>query len=425
MITGRPRLWLCASVLLLASQLAATFPIDGYEQTGIRRLDYAARVASGEMPGPRLPAGALLGTDQIDIRLRGDAGRLPALDQPLSDALAALLGEGAPDYGLALLDLTDPNTPVYAAHREDYRQNVGSVGKLLAAVGLFHALADAYPGDNIARQRALRETYLVADRFSHSDHHKITLFDPESGELQRRPMRDGDSATLYEYLDWTLSVSSNSAAAMVMRDAMMLRELGIDYPLAAADVDEFFDSRSRQKLTQLFQRTFWEPVSENGLSLSSLRQGSFFTREGKRLVNGGGLSYASPRSLAQLVLLMEQGRLVDEWSSRTLKKLLYLTERRIRYASAPALSDAAVYFKSGSLYSCREEEGFRCGAYRGNVKNYMNSVAIIEDGSTTPALHYAVVVISNVLRENSAVAHQSLAGRIHELMKARYQSVAQ
>jgi hypothetical protein len=122
---------------------------------------------------------------------------------------------------------------------------------------------------------------------------------------------------------------------------------------------------------------------------------------------------------------MEQGRLVDEWSSRTLKKLLYLTERRIRYASAPALSDAAVYFKSGSLYSCREEEGFRCGAYRGNVKNYMNSVAIIEDSSTSPALHYAVVVISNVLRENSAVAHQSLAGRIHELVKARHQPVAQ
>jgi hypothetical protein len=425
MIAGQARLWLCTSLLLLASQLAVAFPIDGYEETGIRRLDYAARVASGEMPGPRLPAGALLGTDQVDTRLRGNAGTLPAMDQPLSEALAALLGEQAPDYGLALLDLTDPNTPVYAAHREDYRQNVGSVGKLVAAVGLFQALADAYPGDNIARQRVLRETYLEADRFSHSDHHKITLFDPVSGELQRRPMQDGDSATLYEYLDWTLSVSSNSAAAMVMRDAMMLRELGVDYPLAAAEVDGFFDGRSRPQLTALFQRTFWEPVSENGLSLSSLRQGSFFTRGGKQLVNGGGLSYATPRSLAQLVLLMEQGRLVDEWSSRTLKTLLYLTERRIRYASAPALNDAAVYFKSGSLYSCREEEGFRCGAYRGNVKNYMNSVAIVEDFSTTPALHYAVVVVSNVLRENAAVAHQSLAGRIHALMKARHQRLVQ
>jgi hypothetical protein len=60
---------------------------------------------------------------------------------------------------------------------------------------------------------------------------------------------------------------------------------------------------------------------------------------------------------------MEQGRLVDEWSSRQIKRLLYMTERRIRYAYAPVLHDAAVYFKSGSLYSCQKEEGFKCGKY--------------------------------------------------------------
>ncbi len=237
-------------------------------------------------------------------------------------------------------------------------------------------------------------------------------------------MRDGDAASLYEYLDWTLSVSSNSAAAMVMRDAMMLRELGVEYPLPLESIDGFFDSRPRPERTTLFKRSFWQPVSDNGLSLSDLRQGSFFTREGKRLVDGGGLSYATPRSLAQLVLLMEQGRLVDAWSSRVLKRLLYLTERRIRYASAPALSDSAVYFKSGSLYSCRAEAGFSCGAYRGNVKNFMNSVAIVEDDSTEPPLHYAVALVSNVLRENSAVAHQALAGQIHELIKARHRAAA-
>ncbi len=127
----------------------------------------------------------------------------------------------------------------------------------------------------------------------------------------------------------------------------------------------------------------------------------------------------------ELLLLLEQGRLVDEWSSRSLKRLLYLTERRIRYASSPALAQAAVYFKSGSLYSCREEEGFRCGAYRGNVKNHMNSVAIIEDASTDPPLRYAVSLVSNVLRENSAAAHQALAGQIHQLIKMRHQRAAQ
>ena len=83
-------------------------------------------------------------------------------------------------------------------------------------------------------------------------------------------------------------------------------------------------------------------------------------------------------------------------------------------------SMAAVYFKSGSLYSCKQEEGFQCGAYRGNVRNYMNSVAIIEQQVGETKLHYAVTLISNVLRENSAVMHQSLGTQLHELIKARH-----
>ena len=78
------------------------------------------------------------------------------------------------------------------------------------------------------------------------------------------------------------------------------------------------------------------------------------------------------------LLRMEQGRLVDEWSSREIKRLMYVTERRIRYAVVARARDAAVYFKSGSLYECAPEPGFTCGQYMGNVKNYMNSIAIIE-----------------------------------------------
>jgi hypothetical protein len=116
---------------------------------------------------------------------------------------------------------------------------------------------------------------------------------------------------------------------------------------------------------------------------------------------------------------MEQGRLVDEWSSRQLKRLLYMTERRIRYASAPALKDAAVYFKSGSLYSCQPEEGFKCGKYKGNKVNYMNSVAIVEQEVEGKKLHYVVIVISNVLRKNSAVEHQALGTEMHRMIKQR------
>ena len=172
--------------------------------------------------------------------------------------------------------------------------------------------------------------------------------------------------------------------------------------------------------TRLFQETFWAPVTANGMSLDQIRQGSFFTREGKRQVAGGGLSYASARSLMEFLLTMEKGQLVDEWSSRAMKRLLYMTERRIRYASSPALRDAALYFKSGSLYSCKPEEGFKCGKYKGNRKNYMNSVAIVEEQAGDVKLHYIVTLISNVLRENSAVAHQTLGTRIHALMKQRH-----
>lgn len=40
------------------------------------------------------------------------------------------------------------------------------------------------------------------------------------------------------------------------------------------------------------------------------------------------------------LLRMEQGRLVDEFASRQIKCLIYVAERRIRYAPSPALSRA-------------------------------------------------------------------------------------
>jgi hypothetical protein len=103
-----------------------------------------------------------------------------------------------------------------------------------------------------------------------------------------------------------------------------------------------------------------------------------------------------------------------------LKRALYLTERRIRYASSPRLNEAAVWFKSGSLYSCKEEPGFDCGAYRGNVRNYMNSLAIVEQEVDGRRIHYVSALISNKLRENAAVAHQKLGGDVHELILARH-----
>ena len=144
----------------------------------------------------------------------------------------------------------------------------------------------------------------------------------------------------------------------------------------------------------------------------------------KRLEGAGKLmglaSYGTARELLRFLLLMEQGRLVDIFSSREIKRLLYMTERRIRYASSPALLDSAVYFKSGSLYSCKAETGFQCKKYQGNVKNYMNSVAVVETPAGVKRLHYLATLISNVLYKNSAVDHQTLATYIHRIIEAHH-----
>ncbi len=407
-------------LLPLVSGSLWAYPLDGYEETGIRRVEGARLANEGLAKGGYQPPGAMLTTEQVDLRLVGKNVSLPPIDPVFTSQIVALLGENADRYGVAVLDLTDRDNLRYAEHRGDHLQNVGSVGKLLAALGLFQALADAWPDDLEKRKTILRDTVVTADDFTVSDHHTIRLFDVESRELTRRTMAIGDQGSLWEYLDWTLSVSSNSAAAMTMREAMLLRHFGKDYPVSEEQIKTFFSTTPRSELTSLFQETFWAPVTLNGLPLDQIRQGSFFTRQGKANVSGGGNSYATARTLMDFLLKMEEGVLVDEWSSLQLKRLLYMTERRIRYASSPELKDAAVYFKSGSLYKCGPEEGFTCKAYHGNIRNYMNSVAIIEQEVDGVKLQYMAVVISNILRQNSAVDHQTLGTRIHRLIKKEH-----
>jgi hypothetical protein len=399
------------------------YPLDGYEETGIRRVEGARLANEGLAKGGTQPKGAMLATEQVDLRLLDKDITLPPPDPAFTAQIKALLGEHADRYGIAVLDITNLEKPRYAEYRGDLRQNVGSVGKLLVALGLFQALADAWPDDLDQRKAVLKDTVMTADNFSVSDHHTIRLFNVETRELTRRPLAIGDEGSLWEYLDWMLSVSSNSAAAMVMRDAMLLRHFGKDYPVSEEQVKAFFDTTPSSELTTIFQQTFWEPVTRNGFALDQIRQGSFFTRQGKANVVGGGNSYATPRTLMDFLLKMEEGTLVDEWSSRQLKRLLYMTERRIRYASSPELSEAAVYFKSGSLYKCGPEEGFTCKAYHGNIQNYMNSVAIVEQEVDGVQLRYIVVVISDVLRRNSAVDHQTLGTQIHRLIKKEHEKV--
>ncbi|MDH3994680.1 MAG: hypothetical protein OEV47_17300, partial [Gammaproteobacteria bacterium] len=160
------------SLFLLCPMLSAAWPIDGYPDTGIRRIEEQRLIAAGELKGTGQPAGGRWPTKAVDIRLTQQPDfRVPAADEALTGKLLELLGDDADRYGIAVLDLSDPNQPVYGEYRGDYRQNVGSVGKLLGAVGFFQALSDTYTDDIAARETLLRNTVITADRFSHWDHH--------------------------------------------------------------------------------------------------------------------------------------------------------------------------------------------------------------------------------------------------------------
>jgi hypothetical protein len=99
---------------------------------------------------------------------------------------------------------------------------------------------------------------------------------------------------------------------------------------------------------------------------------------------------------------------------------MFLSMRRFRYVFAAVVGLAASFFKSGSLYSCKAEEGFRCGRYMGNGRNFMNSVVTVETpAGPTPDSVYIVSMISNVLRFNSAWDHSRFGAAIQEMVRTR------
>jgi hypothetical protein len=409
-----PLLAIAAALLgLFLPGRSPAYPLDGYESTGIMRLEVQRLIQVGEAQGRKRPPGELLPLEKVDLRLvdRPDL-TLPAPDPKLTATLKRLVGPEVGRYGIGLLDLSDLDRPRYAEWHGNQHQNPGSVGKLMVALAIFQALADAHPDDIEARRRVLRDTVITADIFSVYDHHTVPKWNPETRTQRREPIHEGDRASMWTYLDWMMSPSSNSAAGMLQKHLILLKHFGPEYPPSPEREKQFFDETPRAELAKIFEDAIQGPITRSGLDLNALRQGSFFTHQGKRRVPGAS-SYATPRELLRYLLKMEQGKLVDRWSSREIKRLMYITERRIRYASSGALRRSAVYFKSGSLYSCQPEPGFTCKKYHGNKRNYMNSAAIVETPAGQDRLYYMVTVLSNVLRKNSAVDHRDLARAVH------------
>ena len=406
------------TVVFLVDLAPATwaYPIDGFERTGMRRLARLSRVVEGAISGPNLTVGQKHSAADIELNLVDAGLRLgspPDRDPALQAALDKLFADRDSSYAIALLDITPGRGPRYAGRRDGRVFEPGSVGKLAIISGLFAELRRLYPDDPAQRLRLLRSRVIEADEWILHDEHDIPVYEPASGVFVSRPAAVGDEFSLFEWADHMMSASANSAASTVWKEIILMRAFGAAYPPSRAEEERFFRQTSPGKLQEYALATANDPLRAAGIAKQDWQLGSLFTRTGKKRIPQAG-SWATPRGMLLFLLRLEQGEIVDEWSSLEIKRLMYMTAKRIRYASSPAIARSRVYFKSGSLYRCQPEEGFACRKYMGNKDNIMNSVCIVE---TSDGRIYLVAMTSNVLRRNSAVDHQTIAKEIESLMK--------
>jgi len=424
------------AALLVAARPAAAYPTDETARTGIRRLAWQHAVDAGERSGRKDPPGATWPSARIELKMLGARDfRLNAAtpkDPELQAGLEAILKREAwRHYTLAVLDISDPLRPRYAAVQEQEQQTPGSVAKVLVAAGLFQALKDRFGDDLAAREAFLRGVKVTADEWAMPNSHEVPVVNGE--QVSVRPVRLGDVFSLWEWLDHALSPSSNAAGTMMWREATLMGLLGADYPPPAYDA-ALFAHWEKPAFTAAAFRTLDRPLADAGLDPETFKLRLFFTKGPSRFL-ANEESRVSPLALVQWMLAVEQGRMVDEFSSRELKRLLYLTRRRIRYAKAPELDDAAVFFKSGSLFQCKPEPGFTCAQYEGNEVNVLNALVEVEIApppSAAPAtagpppvgaplrpLVYIVAVMSNELKRNAADDHARLASLVHKLLLSK------
>lgn len=413
-------LLLMVLIFSLPTQLTP-YPIDGYTLTGIRRLVRLQMIENDEIKDKKLINGALKTLDDIHLNLlnsKGDSLReLPDPDPDLQKKLNGLFGGLSQSYSLTLLDITPGRKIRYAHRKEENGFQPGSVGKLAVVTGLFCQLESIYPDSFHLRQELLKNKSVKAGQWALPNEHTVPFFNPETKGFFKRTLQAPDIFSLYEWTDHMLSVSSNGAASVVWREAILMYHFGADYPtLTEEQATEFFKSTPKATLSEIANEVVNEPLRALGITEDEWRLGTLFTRGGKAMIPGKGGSIGTPLGLMKYLVAVESGRVIDQESSLEIKRLMYMTDRRIRYAASTTLSDAAVYFKSGSLYKCKPEPDYQCAKYKGNVENYMNSVAIIEHQDSTT---YLVALMSNVLKKNSNIDHNTLAGQIDRLIKVK------
>lgn len=400
--------------------MTSFYPIDGYERTGIKRLKRLEELQKSESKEKStLPSGALKTFEEISLKLlskkEDSVKTFLVVDDDFQKKINGLFKGLDKSYSLAIIDISDPDSTRYAQRNETAGYQPGSVGKLAVLLALFTELSKIYPDSWEDRLNLLKTRQVKAGIWGMTDEHTIPVYDIDKKTLIKRQVVAGDVFSLFEWADHMLSVSNNGAASIVWREAMLMAAFGKAYPtLDQERADAFFKETPRKELTDLSIDVVNLPLRNLGITSDEWRLGSFFTKGANTYVSDKGGSIGTPLGLIKFLIQLEQGKIIDEESSLEMKRLMYMTDRRIRYAQSPALKEAAVFFKSGSLYKCDRSKGEACGKYMGNVSNFMNSVAIIEHPDNC---NYMVVLMTNVLRKNSASDHMYLAAAIDKVVK--------
>ena len=403
--------YIIAITLVAAIVTMALYPIDGYERTGIKRLKRLEKTLDSTITEYYLKPGSFKKTEEINLWLCEDSTSTDAImkvDEDFQNTMTRLFPRRS-GYAITVLDITDPKNMRYAEMNEESGFQPGSVGKLAVATAFFTQLAALCPDDFHVRTKLMREKVVKSGIWGVGDHHTVPIYDMEKDKLVKRQVIASDEFTLYEWVDHMLSVSNNGAASIVWREALLMKLFGDDYfDLTQEQADEYWKTADKKMLSEVATEIVNQPLRDLGITHDEWRLGSFFTNGPDRIARATGGSIGTPAGLMKWFIKLEQGQIVDEKSSLELKRLMYMTDRRIRYAYSSRLDDASVYFKSGSYYSGGSAK------YAGTKFNYMNSVIMVEHPDGT---NYIVCLMSNILGKNSAGDHMYLASAIDKAIR--------
>ncbi|WP_055437244.1 serine hydrolase [Lacinutrix algicola] len=409
--------YISIGLCILLSFGFVSYPIDGYQRTGIKRLYQIHKMQIDSVPYNRIPFGAYKKLADIKLNLTSrtedSIKELFVENKEFAERIKRLVPSGA--YSLAIMDMTNANDLKYAAHRENVGYQPGSVGKIAVLNAVFTQMAKVCT-DFDERIMYLKDIKVSSRYWGTGDHHTVPIYDIEKDKLSKRQVIASDKFSLFEWLDHMVSVSNNGAASVMYREAMLMAAFGQEYVnLTEEQGENYFKETPRDSLTNLANTVVNEPLRDLGITEDDWRLGGMFTRTADKYVGRKGGSIGTPKGLMKWFVKLEQGKIVDTKTSLEMKRLLYSTDRRIRYAKSNRLDSAAVYFKSGSYYKCDRKKNPDCKDYAGNVFNYMNSVIIVEHPNN--GTKYIVCLMSNVLNKNSAGAHMYLASKIDDLIE--------